>query len=70
MHDALTTRLHDWRDLLAPTAERGARLDGSAVRELIGTLIAAEVALTDRVSLTIDLDAGEYARAEMTSNNL
>ena len=60
MTDHLATRLHDWRDLLAPTAERGAHLDGSAVRELIGLLIAVEVALTDRVALTIDLDADDY----------
>lgn len=62
MTDHLATRLHDWRDRLAPTAERGAHLDGSAVRELIGLLIAVEVALTDRVALTIDLDASEYCK--------
>jgi hypothetical protein len=69
MNAHLAARLHDWRDLLTPCAERGARLDGSAVRELVGTLIAAEVALTDRVALTIDLDAHEYG-VEPVSNSL
>jgi len=60
MTHPLISRLHDWRDLLGPGAISGARLDGHAVRDLIGTLIACAAALDDSVGLTIELAPHDY----------